>query len=62
MIEQTLDLLSHTIKKKTEQVQMDPKHDLPLIVDNTQQIEQIVVDLVLNALDALPPTVAELSV
>jgi signal transduction histidine kinase len=54
IIKKTLDLLSHAIKKKTERLQLDLEQGLPRLVGNPQQIEQIIVNLVLNALDALP--------
>ncbi|NJN47775.1 MAG: hypothetical protein HC808_16325 [Candidatus Competibacteraceae bacterium] len=53
-VQQALDLLVHPIKKKTERIETDLDKDLPLIVGNSQQLEQVVVNLVLNALDALP--------
>lgn len=54
LIHRALDLLSHAIKKKTQRLQVDLDPDLPLLVGNPQQIEQVIVNLVLNALDALP--------
>lgn len=54
LICRALDLLSHAIKKKTHRLQLDLEENLPLLVGNPQQIEQVIVNLVLNALDALP--------
>jgi PAS domain S-box-containing protein len=54
VIKRALDLLSHAIKKKTERLQVNLENNLPLLVGNPQQIEQVIVNLVLNALDALP--------
>lgn len=54
VVKRALALLSHPIKKKTEQIQVDLDTDLPRLVGNPQQLEQVIVNLVLNALDALP--------
>jgi len=53
-IQRALNLLSHTIKQKTDHLQVNLPEDLPLLLGNAQQFEQVVVNLVLNALEALP--------
>lgn len=47
-------LLAHPINKKTTRFQIDLADDLPSVKGNPQQIEQVIVNLVGNALDALP--------
>lgn len=47
-------LLAHPINKKTTRFQSDLADDLPSVKGNPQQIEQVIVNLVGNALDALP--------
>jgi PAS domain S-box-containing protein len=47
-------LLAHPINKKTTRFQIDLADDLPPVKGNPQQIEQVIVNLVGNALDALP--------
>jgi signal transduction histidine kinase len=47
-------LLAHPINKKTARFQIDLADDLPPVKGNPQQIEQVIVNLVGNALDALP--------
>ncbi len=47
-------LLAHPINKKTARFQLDLTDDLPPVKGNPQQIEQVIVNLVGNALEALP--------
>jgi PAS domain S-box-containing protein len=53
-VERALRLLGHAIRTRTDRfaVTLDP--DVPLLEANAQQVEQIVVNLVMNALEALP--------
>lgn len=54
VIRRALDLLSHSIKKRMANLQLDLTADLPPILGDFQQIEQVVVNLLINALEALP--------
>ncbi len=47
-------LLAHPINKKTSRFQIDLAADVPPVKGNPQQIEQVIVNLVGNALEALP--------
>ena len=47
-------LASHTIKKSTNRFSEDYGSDLPRVKGNAQRIEQVVVNLLLNACQALP--------
>lgn len=47
-------LLAHPINKKTTRFQLDLADELPPVKGNPQQIEQVIVNLVSNALEALP--------
>ncbi len=47
-------LLAHPIKKKTTRFALDLADGLPTVKGNSQQIEQVIVNLISNALDALP--------
>jgi len=53
-VRQALVLLNHPIKKKTDHIEIDLAEHLPGLLGNAQQFEQVIVNLVLNALDALP--------
>ena len=53
-IESAVRLLRPLIKSKTNNLQIDLADDLPDIEGNLQHVEQIVVNLLSNALDALP--------
>jgi signal transduction histidine kinase len=53
-IQRVLKLLSHAIKKRTDHLQVDLAEDLPPLLGNAQQLEQVVVNLIMNALEALP--------
>jgi PAS domain S-box-containing protein len=53
-IQHALKLLSHAIKKSTDHLQVDLAQDLPPMHGNAQQLEQVVVNLIMNALEALP--------
>ncbi|MFZ1829494.1 MAG: DAHL domain-containing protein [Candidatus Competibacteraceae bacterium] len=47
-------LLAHPINKKTARFQIDLADDVPPVKGNPQQIEQVIVNLLGNALEALP--------
>ncbi len=53
-IESAARLLKPLIKSKTDYLQLDLADDLPSIEGNLQHVEQIVINLLSNALDALP--------
>ncbi len=53
-VEQALGLLQHLIHKKTTGFQVDLADDLPPLQGDIQHVEQVVVNLVVNALEALP--------
>lgn len=53
-VRRALSLLSHVAKKKTARLQVDLHSPLPALQGDARGIEQVVVNLVLNALDALP--------
>ena len=53
-IEASVRLLKPLIKTKTDHLQLELSTDLPAIYTNPQHIEQIVINLLTNALDALP--------
>lgn len=53
-VNQALSLLKHTINKRTDSMKVDLQPDLPPLIGDIQQMEQVIVNLVLNALDALP--------
>lgn len=53
-IEASVRLLKPLIKAKTDHLQLELDTDLPAIYTNPQHIEQIVINLLTNALDALP--------
>lgn len=50
----SVSILGHLIKKYTDHFHTDPGKDLPLIKGNPQQIEQVFINLIQNALQALP--------
>lgn len=53
-VQRGLRLLAHLIHKKTGQFRVDLAPELPPVHGNPQHIEQVVVNLVTNALEALP--------
>jgi PAS domain S-box-containing protein len=58
-IQRALNLLSHVIKKSTTRFQVDLQTPLPTLRGDPRSIEQVVVNLVLNALEALPNKASE---
>lgn len=49
-----IGIMNHEIKKNCERFQFEASHDLPMAMGNAQQIEQVVINLVMNSLQALP--------
>jgi polar amino acid transport system substrate-binding protein len=49
-----LRLVEPTIRRSTSRCRVELEDDIPAVVGNTQRIEQVVVNLVLNACQALP--------
>jgi PAS domain S-box-containing protein len=53
-VQRALRLLAHLIKQRTDHVQVDLAPGLPPVRGDMQQVEQVVVNLLTNALEALP--------
>jgi len=53
-VESAIALLRHVIRKGTDRFHTNLEDNLPALQGNRQQIQQIVINLVLNALEALP--------
>lgn len=53
-VQRALRLLSHQIKSRTHHLRVDLAPNLPSMSGDDQQVEQVVVNLVANALEALP--------
>lgn len=54
IIQNSLALLSARIKKQNINVQQRFPDNLPLVMGNANQLEQVFINLILNALDAMP--------
>lgn len=54
VIIQATTIISHQIRRHTKCFTLEPAPELPLISGNSQQLEQVLINLVLNALQALP--------
>ncbi|MCX8045045.1 MAG: cache domain-containing protein [Desulfobacterota bacterium] len=54
VVKSAVDLLYHTIQKSTHSFSVSYAQNLPPITGNAQRIEQVVVNLLLNACQALP--------
>ena len=54
VIEQTLSLLSYQKNFKDIQTQLDLQPDLPLIRGDETQLSQVLINMILNAIDAMP--------
>ncbi|MBN2691913.1 MAG: PAS domain-containing protein [Burkholderiaceae bacterium] len=61
-VQRGMRLLAHLIHKKTERFRVNLAPDLPLVRGDPQHIEQVVVNLVTNALEALPDPSREVTV
>jgi signal transduction histidine kinase len=53
-VERALRLLAHLIKKHTDHLHVDLAQGLPSLTGDEQQVEQIVVNLLTNAVESLP--------
>jgi len=53
-VQRALRLLGHLIKRRTDHVHVDLAPGLPAVLGDAQQVEQILVNLLTNALEALP--------
>ena len=53
-ISRAVRLLHYCIQKKTHKFTTELAQDLPIIKGNSQKIEQVIVNLLMNALEALP--------
>jgi polar amino acid transport system substrate-binding protein len=53
-VERALRLLTHVINKRTTKLHTDLTPTLPALTGDVRQIEQVVVNLLINALEALP--------
>lgn len=62
MISDAVTILDHEIKKCCEKFCLDLGHGLPAALGNAQQIEQVIINLVMNALQALPDKMHGISV
>ena len=61
-VERALRLLTHLIKKRTTKLRTDLAPKLPVVSGDVRQIEQVVVNLLVNALEALPDRECSVSV
>jgi len=53
-VERAVRLLAHAIRSRTTRFQLELAGDVPPVAGNAQHVEQVVVNLILNALEALP--------
>lgn len=53
VVDTSMLLLKHHIKKYTDNFRVEPGEQLPLILGNSQQLEQVIINLVMNALQSL---------
>lgn len=54
VVKASIDLLHHTIQKATRSFSVSYGENLPSITGNAQRLEQVIVNLILNACQALP--------
>jgi PAS domain S-box-containing protein len=55
-VQRAARLITPLIRQHTKRLQMDLAQDLPPVLGDRQQVEQIIVNLLVNALEALPDT------
>ncbi len=53
-VQQAARLLAHLIRRRRAELRKELAADLPLLCGNLQQVEQIVINVLVNALEALP--------
>jgi len=53
-VQRALRLLAHAIRTRTSRFEVRLAPDMPVVEGDVQQVEQVVVNLVMNALEALP--------
>jgi signal transduction histidine kinase len=53
-VQRALRLLAHSIRTRTSRFEVNLASDVPVMEGDIQQVEQVVVNLVMNALEALP--------
>jgi PAS domain S-box-containing protein len=53
-VQRAVRLLAHAIRSRTTRFELDLATDVPPVAGDAQHVEQVVVNLVLNALEALP--------
>ncbi len=53
-VQDALQILTHHIHKHTDEFRIDLAEELPLVKGRPQQIEQVIINLITNALQALP--------
>ncbi len=62
VVKSACQIIEYEVKKNTRNFHVNIETDIPLIGCNAQQLEQVIINLVLNALKALPDRNCELSV
>ncbi len=62
VVQKAVGLVSNMIRKSTDNFMIHYAEDLPLISANTQRLEQVVINLVVNACQSLPQSSASLRV
>ncbi|MBF0195147.1 MAG: PAS domain S-box protein [Magnetococcales bacterium] len=54
VIQAAISILQNQVKKYTDYCHLDPGGELPVIRGNAQQLEQVIINILLNALQSLP--------
>ncbi|MBF0454280.1 MAG: PAS domain S-box protein [Magnetococcales bacterium] len=54
VIQAAISILQNQVKKYTDFCHLDPDMELPVIRGNAQQLEQVIINILLNALQSLP--------